>query len=58
MSFNMKNVLHNRYYSKSEKEQGKYLIQTRSQAKTSDIILPEIHGVDKGIDLNVWPKTY
>ena len=31
----------------------KYLVQTRLQAKSSGIILPEVHGVDKGIDPNI-----
>ena len=35
------------------KEQGKYLVQTRSQTKTSGNILPEVHGIDKGIDPNI-----
>ena len=38
--FNMH--LHTRYYSINEREQGKYLVQTRSQAKTSGIIVPEV----------------
>ena len=33
----------------------KYLIQTRSQAKSSDIKVPEIHGVNKGINPHVKP---
>ena len=53
ISFNMQNLLHTRYYNIGEKEQGKYLAQTRSQAKTSAIILPGICGIDKGIDPNV-----
>ena len=36
-----------------ERQQGNYLVQTRSQAKSSGIILPEIHGIDKGIDPNI-----
>ena len=36
-----------------EKEQGKYLVQTRSQAMSGGIILPEIHGIDIGIDPNI-----
>ena len=45
----MKKVLHTRYYNINEKEQGKYFVQTSSQAKTSGTILPKVHGVDKGI---------
>ena len=59
ISFNMQNVLKSRYYNISEKEQGKYLVQTRSQAKSSGIIFPEVHGIDKGTDPNVRPeKSY
>ena len=54
--FNMQNMLQSRYYSISEKEQGKYLAQTRSQTKSSGIILPEIHGIDRGIDPNISPE--
>ena len=32
------------------------MIQTRSHAKTSDFILPKVHGIDKGVDANVKPK--
>ena len=32
-----------------------YLVQTRSQVKSSDIKLPEIHGVNKGLDPHVQP---
>ena len=56
ISFNMKKVLWTRYYNIDEREQGKYLVQTRSQTKTSGIILPEVHGIDKGIDPNVRPE--
>ena len=40
----------------NEREEGKYLVQTRLQAKSSGIILPGVHGVDKGIDPNILPK--
>ena len=39
----------------SETETNKYLIQTRSQAETSGIKVPEIHGVNKGINPHVKP---
>ena len=48
--FSMQNVLQTRCYNISEREQGKYLVHTRSQAKSSGITLPEVHGIDKGID--------
>ena len=47
VSFNMQNVLHTRYYNINEKEQGKCLIQTRSQSKTSGTILQKVHGIDE-----------
>ena len=53
---NMKNVIHTRHYNINEKEQGKYLVQTRSQTKTSGIISLEVHGIDKGIDPNIRPE--
>ena len=37
----------------SETEANKYLVQTRSQRKSSGIKVPEIHGANKGIDLHV-----
>ena len=54
--FNMQKILQTRYYNISEKEQGKYLVQTRSQVKSGGIILLEVHGIDKGIDPNIRLK--
>ena len=34
----------------------KYLIQTRSQAKSSGIKLPEVHGMRKNLDPNLKPE--
>ena len=34
----------------------KYLIQTQSQAKSSGIKLPEVHGVGTGLDPNLRPE--
>ena len=53
ISFNVQNILQTRYYNVGEREQGKYLVQTRSQARSSCITLPEEHGIDKGIDPNI-----
>ena len=39
----------------NETEANKYLVQTRSQAKSSDIKVPEIHGVNKGINPHAKP---
>ena len=49
----MQNVLQSRYYKITERKEEKYLVETRSQAKSSGITLPEVHGVDKGIDPNI-----
>ena len=34
----------------------KYLIQTRSQAKSSGIKFPEVHGMGKNLDPNLKPE--
>ena len=49
ISFNMCQVLDN-YYNE------KYLIQTRSQTKSSGIKLPEVHGVGKNLNSNLKPE--
>ena len=46
--FNMHKVLQENYYNI-----GSYLIQTRSQAKTSGINFPEAHGMRKNLDPNI-----
>ena len=51
ISFNMCQILDDNYYSE------KYLIQTRSQAKSSGINLLEIHGVGKNLHPNLKPKN-
>ena len=55
ISFHMQNILHSRHYNIGKGKEGKYLVQTRSQAKSSSITLPAAHGLDKGIDPNVQP---
>ena len=50
ISFNMCQVLDDNYYNK------KYLIQTRSQAKSSGIKLPEVLGLGKNLDSNLKPE--
>ena len=47
ISFNMCHVLDDNYYNEI------YLIQMRSQSKTSDIKLPEVHGMGKSLDPNL-----
>ena len=40
----------------SERETNKYQVQTRSQAKSSSFKVPEVHGVNKGINPHVKPE--
>ena len=57
ISFNMRNILHDRYYNiRKVRNEENYLVQTRSQYKSSSINLPEVHGVDKGINPHVRPE--
>ena len=51
ISFNLCQILDETYYSKE-----KYLIQTRSQAKSSSIKLLEVHGMGKNLDPNLKPE--
>ena len=48
LSFNMWKILDDNYYNIE-----KYLIQTRSQARTSGIKLLEVHGLGKNLDPNI-----
>ena len=50
ISFNMYQILDDNYYNE------KYLIQTRSQTKSSGTKLPEVHGVRKNLDPNLKPE--
>ena len=50
ISFNMHKVLHKNYYMEN------YLVQTRSQAKSNRIKLPEVHGMGKNLDPNIKPE--
>ena len=62
ISFTLKCLSHEHFYQFnnmtgiSETETNKYLIQTRSQVKSSGIKVPEIHGVNKGINPHVKPE--
>ena len=51
ISFNTYKILNDNYYNME-----KYLIQTRSQSRSSGIKLPEVHGVRKNSDPNVKPE--
>ena len=48
ISFNMHKVLQENYYNIDS-----YLVQTRSQARSSGIKLPEVHGMRKNLDPNI-----
>ena len=48
ISFNMHKVLHENYYNIDN-----YLVQTRSQARSCEIKLPEVHGMRKNLDPNI-----
>ena len=56
ISFNMQNILHTIYNNIGVREEKKYLIQPRSQTEISGIILPEVHGIDKGIYPNIMSE--
>ena len=59
ISFTLKSLMGNHFYQInntneiSQPETNKYLIQTRSQAKSGGIIVPEIHGANKGLDPHI-----
>ena len=57
--FTLISQLDNHFYqTNSRTDQPKtdeYLVQTRSQAKSSSIKIPEIHGANKGLDPHVKP---
>ena len=59
ISFTLKSLVGNQFYQINNKsnqpETSKYLIQTMSQAKSSGIKLPEIHGMNKGLNPHVKP---
>ena len=56
--FNMTNVLQDKYYNigGERRIEDKYLVQTRSQSKSSGIKLPEVYGVEKGINPHIQPE--
>ena len=62
ISFTLKSLSHEYFYQFnnttgiSETETNKYLIQTRSQAKSSGIKVPEIHGINKALNPHVKPE--
>ena len=56
ISFKMQSILPSKYYNIGKGKIRKYLVQTRSQAKSSGICVPEVHGIGKGQDLNILPE--
>ena len=54
ISFDMKGKLNDKYYSVGR--EGRYLVQTCSQIKNRGIKLPEVHGVEKGVDPELKPE--
>ena len=51
ISFNTYKILNDSYYNIE-----KYLIQTRFQARSSSIKLPEVHGMGMNLDPNIKPE--
>ena len=57
VSFNMREVLQENYYNLGNTTEGeKYLVQTRSQGKSSGIKVPEGHGIEKSLVPYVKPE--
>ena len=53
----MRKALQERYNNlQSTKTSDKYLVQTRSLAKSSGTHLPEVHGIGKGLDPHIKPE--
>ena len=55
ISFNMKLVLQDKYYNVNKNEE-KYMVQTRSQMKASGVQLSEVHGSRKRLDPHRIPE--
>ena len=59
ISFLLKSQVDNHFYhidnEINQPRNDRYLVQTRSQIKSSGIKLPEIHGANKGLDPHVQP---
>ena len=57
--FTLRSQVDNHFYQINSKtdqpKTNEYLVQTRSQAKSSGIKIPEIHGTNKGLDRHVEP---
>ena len=59
ISFTLRNQIDNHFYQINsgfdQPKADRYLVQTRRQAKSSDIKIPEIQGTNKGLDPHVQP---
>ena len=56
ISFNMREVLQENYYNLySMRIDETYLVQTRSQTKSSGVKFSEVHGIEKGLDPQTKP---
>ena len=55
VSFMLRSQVDNHFYQIDQPRNDRYLVQTRSQVKSSGIKLPEIHGANKGLDPYVQP---
>ena len=51
----MKSVLQDKYYN-IDKDEERYMVQTRLQTKASGVQLPEVHGSRKRLDLHKIPE--
>ena len=56
--FNMQSFLHAKYYNIGEKNSVRYLVHTQSQAKSSGMKLPEVHGIGRGLKPNIQPEKH
>ena len=56
ISFNAYRILEENRKIDVCKNEGKFLIQTHSQAKTSSTKLPEVHGIRKELNPNLRPE--
>ena len=54
ISFDMRAILEEKYYSVVN--ESSYLVQIHSKVKDKGIQLPEVHGVDKGVDPDIKPE--
>ena len=60
--FTLRSQVDNHFYQinneSNQPRNDRYLVQTRSQVKSSGIKLPEIHGANKGLDPHVQPGKH